>query len=293
MTADSSYAAAAHSNLEKAGRALMDEGVRLYGLSQNVIERDLPGVLANDAGAFLFDRTIELTAVPSLFAQSRTILELGCGSAPFIYTALARGHVAVGIDNDEKRLAVAHAKIQAYGLNPAWQDAVRLGDATDLDFEANSFELVLGWQVIEHIPNLNAALYEAVRVTRPGGFLVFWAPDYRAPYEAHYEMPWPPFANRRDAERWVEAMGRPAGGIGTFFNITLYQVYGILEALGCRILEAKIDRALDSRDSSYFDLSSSGSLRRCAAAMLEGQRAATLPDRFRTPTSLMIAAQKL
>ena len=155
-----------------------------------------------------------------LLQRSRRILEMGCGSAPFLYSALGRGHDAIGIDVDYERLRMAELKVDALGLPESWRGRARLGDGQALDFPSDSFDLVTSWAVIEHIPDLESALFEAVRVTRPGGWLVMTAPDYRGGFEAHYEMPWPPMAPRAVCERWVMAMDRPPGGLGTFFPIT-------------------------------------------------------------------------
>ena len=62
-----------------------------------------------------------------------------------------------------------------------------VGDVTDPPFDGDSFDLVHGHAVLTHIPDTQAALAEARRVSIPGGLISireavygssFLAPDY-------------------------------------------------------------------------------------------------------------------
>ena len=229
-----------------------------------------------------------------LLQRSQRILEMGCGSAPFLYSALGRGHDAIGIDVDYERLRMAELKVDALGLPESWRGRARLGDGQALDFPSDSFDLVTSWAVIEHIPDLESALFEAVRVTRPGGWLVMTAPDYRGGFEAHYEMPWPPMAPRRVCEAWVMAMGRPPGGLGTFFPITYPRVAAILESLGCELKAAELTLPIDyAVTRKYLDVRDQATLERSAEAIIQMGAQGTLPPTLRGTTVFHVAARKL
>ena len=229
-----------------------------------------------------------------LLQRSRRILEMGCGSAPFLYSALGRGHDAIGIDVDYERLRMAELKVDALGLPEAWRGRARLGDGQALDFPSHSFDLVTSWAVIEHIPDLESALFEAVRVTRPGGWLVMTAPDYRGGFEAHYEMPWPPMAPRAICERWVMAMDRPPGGLGTFFPITYPRVAAILESLGCEIKAAELTLPLDFEATrKYLDVRDEAALERSVETIKQLNATGGLPPTLRGTTVFHVAARKL
>jgi ubiquinone/menaquinone biosynthesis C-methylase UbiE len=229
-----------------------------------------------------------------LLQVPRRILELGCGSAHFLYSSLGRGHDTIGIDVDYERLRIAELKVDALGLPEAWRGRARLGDGQALEFPSDSFDLVTSWAVIEHIPDLESALFESVRVTRPGGFLVMTAPDYRGGFEAHYEMPWPPMAPRSVCERWVLAMDRPPGGLGTFFPITYPRVAAILESVGCEIVAAELTLPIDYETTRLFlDVRDQATLERSAENIKRLAAQGGLPISLRGTTCFHVAARKL
>lgn len=55
-------------------------------------------------------------------------------------------------------------------------DGIRHEDVMDLSFEENSFDRVLSFDVLEHVPDPDRAFYELYRVLNPGGVLIFSVP---------------------------------------------------------------------------------------------------------------------
>ncbi len=86
------------------------------------------------------------------------------------------------------------------------------GDARRLPFEAESFDAVTLWNVVEHVPNYRGLLADAARLLRRGGRLFAIAPNYAAfRREAHYHVPWPPLLPRRAASSYLSMLGRDPG----------------------------------------------------------------------------------
>lgn len=52
------------------------------------------------------------------------------------------------------------------------------GDAQDLPFEDNSMDLILATDVMEHVDHDDAAMDEAFRVLRPGGYILLTVPAF-------------------------------------------------------------------------------------------------------------------
>ena len=64
------------------------------------------------------------------------------------------------------------AAAQANGRRLGFEVEGRVGDAEHLPYDDGSFDLVVGHAVIHHIPDVELALRECLRVLRPGGRLV-------------------------------------------------------------------------------------------------------------------------
>ncbi|MFI5307044.1 MAG: class I SAM-dependent methyltransferase [Polyangiales bacterium] len=107
------------------------------------------------------------------FAQGKRVLEIGCGTG-LILTRLARVAThAVGIDVSPGMLRAARER----GLR------VALASATRLPFPDESFDLVCSFKVLAHVPDVERALIEITRVTRPNGRMIL---EFYNPWSLRY-----------------------------------------------------------------------------------------------------------
>jgi ubiquinone/menaquinone biosynthesis C-methylase UbiE len=96
------------------------------------------------------------------FADGRDVLEVGCGTG-LVLSRLARfARHAKGVDLSPGMLERARER----GL-----DVVE-GSATKLPFGDASFDLCCAFKVLAHVPEIERALMEMSRVTRPRGVVV-------------------------------------------------------------------------------------------------------------------------
>ncbi len=94
------------------------------------------------------------------------IYEAGGGSTSFLpLDVLARAHVTV-VDIDEDQIR----------NNDYAQQAI-LGDVQTYRFAPGSFDLVICYNVIEHVPDVEAALSGFFEALKPGGLLLIGAPN--------------------------------------------------------------------------------------------------------------------
>lgn len=98
-------------------------------------------------------------------------LEIGAGTGYFILNLMRAGLVDEGVATDISpgMLDVLSASAARLGLEV---DTVAC-EASELPFEDESFDLVLGHAVLHHLPDLDAAFREFRRVLRPGGVVTF------------------------------------------------------------------------------------------------------------------------
>ncbi|MFA9410747.1 MAG: class I SAM-dependent methyltransferase [Deltaproteobacteria bacterium] len=107
------------------------------------------------------------------YARGARVLELGCGTGLILSRVAEVAEEAVGIDLSEGMAQLARDR----GLD------VHIGSVCDLPFEDDQFDLTYSFKVLAHVPDIDAALREATRVTRPGGHLLL---EFYNPWSLRY-----------------------------------------------------------------------------------------------------------
>lgn len=98
-----------------------------------------------------------------------TVLEVGVGEGQVSRRVAARypGTLAVGLDLPDAELASRWDAIDGRGV---------FGDAGRLPFPDEAFDLVLAIEVLEHVPDPDAAIAELARVAKPGATAILSVP---------------------------------------------------------------------------------------------------------------------
>ncbi|MFO0617179.1 MAG: class I SAM-dependent methyltransferase [Polyangiaceae bacterium] len=96
------------------------------------------------------------------WARGKELLEVGCGTGLLLERFAAFTARARGVDLSPGMLSHARAR----GLD------VREGSATDLPFADASFDVVCSFKVLAHVEEIDRAIAEMFRVTRPGGLVI-------------------------------------------------------------------------------------------------------------------------
>jgi SAM-dependent methyltransferase len=97
--------------------------------------------------------------------QPVRVLEAGCGEYPSPLGLDGRAHI-VGIDVSPRQLE-----------RNQWADEKILGDITSHDFGAGEFDVIVCWDVLEHLPRPEDALERFLHAVRPGGVVVIKVPN--------------------------------------------------------------------------------------------------------------------
>jgi SAM-dependent methyltransferase len=119
-------------------------------------------------------------------ARSAAVLEIGGGRSGLTSLLYPSAHV-VTVDLDHLQL-LQHPRLR--------NSSVVCGDACALPFGDGSFDAVTMFDVLEHIPDDAKAASEALRVTRPQGWLLLSTPnaDWHYPYHRFMRRWCPPEA---------------------------------------------------------------------------------------------------
>ncbi len=104
----------------------------------------------------------------------KRVLDYGCGGGRFAVELLGRGaeHVT-GIDISTARVEEARALAESLGLSD--RTYFLTADAHNTDLPAQSFDLVIGSDILHHLDIADAAT-ELARLLKPGGTAVFIEP---------------------------------------------------------------------------------------------------------------------
>jgi ubiquinone/menaquinone biosynthesis C-methylase UbiE len=98
-------------------------------------------------------------------------LEIGCGTGFFLLNLKQAGVLSDGAVSDISPGMVETAQRNAAALGFSVEG--RVADAESLPYEDASFDLVVGHAVLHHVPDVELAFRETLRVLRPGGRFVF------------------------------------------------------------------------------------------------------------------------
>ena len=134
-------------------------------------------VLGNPSYVWRFGQERRLDMVRDyLRLEGARILDIGCGIGTYVRRFGDFSDEAYGVDIDAARVTEG-AQDGVSGLGIALSE--------HLPFADESFDGVVLNEVIEHVNDDRETLREALRVTKPGGKVIIFAPNRFYPFETH------------------------------------------------------------------------------------------------------------
>jgi ubiquinone/menaquinone biosynthesis C-methylase UbiE len=95
----------------------------------------------------------------------RDLLEVGCGMGTDLLQFARGGARVTGLDYTPRSIEITRRRFEVYGMPGRFV----LGDAENLAFPDESFDVVYSNGVLHHTPDTQRAIDEVYRVLRPGG----------------------------------------------------------------------------------------------------------------------------
>lgn len=97
--------------------------------------------------------------------KGKEVLEIGVGLGSDHQQFAEAGAQLSGIDLTERAIDYAKSRMSLFNL----RSNLLVGDAENLPFSENNFDLVYSWGVIHHSPDTKKCVDEIYRVLKPGG----------------------------------------------------------------------------------------------------------------------------
>ncbi|MBZ9709918.1 class I SAM-dependent methyltransferase [Mesorhizobium sp. ESP7-2] len=161
----------------------------------------------------LIDIVLHHVAPPAL-----SILEVGCGTG-LIYEKLVRnlpgGASYKGVDSSVKMLEIARGGFP--------EGEFLFGDGYELVFRDQQFDVVLCFEVLGHIPEIEQFIAELLRVTRKTCIFTTWPSDGQEIVENYETISGVQFLHRRYPDAFIRKTVRTLGprNLGTIESVSL------------------------------------------------------------------------
>jgi ubiquinone/menaquinone biosynthesis C-methylase UbiE len=110
-------------------------------------------------------------------------LDAGCGTGDFIPDLVDRSGNVTALDFAEDMIEQSRTRMRRKQLDRQVDFVV--GDVTDLDYDDNTFDGIIGVGLIEYLSDYRAALREFHRVLKPGGIVIVTVPSIVSPFMAY------------------------------------------------------------------------------------------------------------
>lgn len=191
-------------------------------------------VASGDPAAFgdrILRRRYRLTNSLVTFTEKR-VLDFGCGNGAQTVLFADRDCEIVAVDIHQSgldRLSEYNAENGIRNILPV------LYAGQELPFDDNYFDLVISYEVLEHVQNEDLALREIQRVLKPGGEVVFSVPNRAWVFETHGAnlplLPW----NRVPFFSWLPKTLHSRWAKARIYNKT--QLAALFERHGFKTLQ--------------------------------------------------------
>lgn len=112
---------------------------------------------------------LEFITETNLLKPNVRILEIGCGIGSIVFELNKEGYDITGTDISREAIA--------YGLKKYGDIKLQVQPAEILQFEDQTFDVVLSFDLFEHITQVDKHISEVCRVLRDGGYYLFQTPN--------------------------------------------------------------------------------------------------------------------
>lgn len=112
---------------------------------------------------------LEFLAETNLLKPNKRILEIGCGIGSVVFELSRQGYDIIGTDISREAIT--------YGIKKYGDIRLEVQAAEALPYEDQSFDVVLSFDLFEHIARIDKHISEVFRVLQSSGYYLFQTPN--------------------------------------------------------------------------------------------------------------------
>ena len=112
---------------------------------------------------------LDFLARTNLLQPGDKVLEIGCGIGTVVFELTKQGYEAMGTDISE--VAIEYGRGKYVGVH------LEVQPAEELPFGDGTFDVVLSFDLFEHIARIDRHVSEVHRVLKPSGYYLFQTPN--------------------------------------------------------------------------------------------------------------------
>jgi 2-polyprenyl-6-hydroxyphenyl methylase/3-demethylubiquinone-9 3-methyltransferase len=161
--------------------------------------------------------------------ETLDVVDIGCGAGTQALMWAAAGHRVIGVDISAPLIELAAQRAAETQVAADF----RVGSATSLPIADASVDIALVSELLEHLPEWQGCVNEAIRILRPGGVLYLSTTNRLCPVQQEFALPaysWYPRALKKRCERlavtthghWVGYTSFPAVHWFTYYQLRDY-----------------------------------------------------------------------
>jgi 2-polyprenyl-6-hydroxyphenyl methylase/3-demethylubiquinone-9 3-methyltransferase len=161
------------------------------------------------------------------------VADIGCGAGTQSLMWARLGHAVHGLDVNGPLVEEARRRAREAGVTVRFD----VGTATALPYADASMDVVLMPELLEHVPEWEPCIDEAVRVLRPGGVLYLSTTNALCPVQQEFTLPlysWYPGPLKRRYERLAVTTRPELANHAKYPAVHWFTWYGLRRDLAAR-----------------------------------------------------------